>query len=313
MYDPRLARFLSPDPYVQAPGYTQSFNRYSYVWNNPLKYTDPSGYQVNDPNNGKVVYKGYTFYFWEISAYEHAIRMEVTNPVSAGVLALITSGSPNSYYSGLKNIGGGFYENSQGEIISASGVVFYLNGLDPSGKYVVGKNGEVGYYVNVDFHEVWGVGSMVEGNYKEARRYHRYSHSERVWVGLGKKNNNSTNQVNHGPYFAWNHADGVVLNGIVLEGPHGYGGIFGMGPDAEIIPVLKLIASANPIFSLGNGIHIFTTGKDIYGDNQSQFIYGPISIVSGLIPFTTGQYSVQTMLNNLIFDKIIENASKPKP
>jgi hypothetical protein len=144
---------------------------------------------VNDPNNGKVVYKGYTFYFWEISAYEHAIRMEITKPVSAGVLALITAGSPNSYYSGLKNIGGGFYENSQGEIISASGVVFYLNGLDPSGKYVVGKNGEVGYYVNVDFHEVWGVGSMVEGNYKEARRYHRYSHSERVWVGLGKKQN----------------------------------------------------------------------------------------------------------------------------
>jgi RHS repeat-associated protein len=43
MYDPRLGRFLSPDPYVQAPDYTQSYNRYSYVWNNPMKYTDPSG------------------------------------------------------------------------------------------------------------------------------------------------------------------------------------------------------------------------------------------------------------------------------
>ncbi|TGX79430.1 hypothetical protein E5358_14905, partial [Palleniella muris] len=38
-----LGRFLSPDNYVQMPDNTQSFNRYSYCINNPLKYTDPSG------------------------------------------------------------------------------------------------------------------------------------------------------------------------------------------------------------------------------------------------------------------------------
>lgn len=43
MYDPLLARFLSPDPYVQAPTNPQNYNRYSYCLNNPLKYTDPSG------------------------------------------------------------------------------------------------------------------------------------------------------------------------------------------------------------------------------------------------------------------------------
>jgi len=42
-YDPVLGRFLSPDPYVQAPDNPQNFNRYSYCLNNPLKYTDPSG------------------------------------------------------------------------------------------------------------------------------------------------------------------------------------------------------------------------------------------------------------------------------
>jgi RHS repeat-associated protein len=47
VYDPFLARFLSPDPFVQAPGYTQNYNRYSYAWNNPLKYTDPSGYYID--------------------------------------------------------------------------------------------------------------------------------------------------------------------------------------------------------------------------------------------------------------------------
>lgn len=43
MYDPVLGRFLSPDNYVQAVDFSQSFNRYSYCVNNPLRYTDPSG------------------------------------------------------------------------------------------------------------------------------------------------------------------------------------------------------------------------------------------------------------------------------
>ena len=43
LYDPQLGRFLSPDNYVQMPDFSQSFNRYSYCINNPLKYTDPDG------------------------------------------------------------------------------------------------------------------------------------------------------------------------------------------------------------------------------------------------------------------------------
>lgn len=43
LYDPMLHRFLMPDNYVQDPFNTQNFNRYGYVLNNPLKYTDESG------------------------------------------------------------------------------------------------------------------------------------------------------------------------------------------------------------------------------------------------------------------------------
>jgi RHS repeat-associated protein len=44
VYDPGIGRFLSADPFVQAPMMTQNFNRYSYVLNNPLSFTDPSGF-----------------------------------------------------------------------------------------------------------------------------------------------------------------------------------------------------------------------------------------------------------------------------
>jgi len=46
VYDPVIGRFLSPDPVIQAPDFTQNFNSYSYCYNNPLKYTDPTGNNV---------------------------------------------------------------------------------------------------------------------------------------------------------------------------------------------------------------------------------------------------------------------------
>ncbi|WP_375753006.1 RHS repeat-associated core domain-containing protein [Vibrio sp. HN007] len=44
VYDEVLGRFLSADPLIQAPYVTNSFNRYSYVVNNPLKSIDPTGF-----------------------------------------------------------------------------------------------------------------------------------------------------------------------------------------------------------------------------------------------------------------------------
>ena len=44
IYDPQLGRFISADPYVTRPFDGQGLNRYAYALNNPLVFTDPSGF-----------------------------------------------------------------------------------------------------------------------------------------------------------------------------------------------------------------------------------------------------------------------------
>jgi choice-of-anchor A domain-containing protein/RHS repeat-associated protein len=49
LYDPVVARFVTADPFVTNPGRPQGWNRYAYVENNPLNFTDPSGFSVSGP------------------------------------------------------------------------------------------------------------------------------------------------------------------------------------------------------------------------------------------------------------------------
>jgi RHS repeat-associated protein len=74
LYDPKVGRFLTTDPIVSHPSFGQSWNPYSYVLNNPLALTDPSGFEgqpteglpppspnptkVTDQGNGKTYYYG---------------------------------------------------------------------------------------------------------------------------------------------------------------------------------------------------------------------------------------------------------------
>ena len=47
-YLPEIGRFVSADSIVPDPANPQSYNRYSYSYNNPIQYTDPSGYDPLD-------------------------------------------------------------------------------------------------------------------------------------------------------------------------------------------------------------------------------------------------------------------------
>lgn len=66
LYDPVLGRMLSPDIAIQDQYFGQAYNSYSYCLNNPLRFTDPSGYVVENPpyyfmllNPDKILLKYY--------------------------------------------------------------------------------------------------------------------------------------------------------------------------------------------------------------------------------------------------------------
>ncbi|MFC1878987.1 RHS repeat-associated core domain-containing protein [Chloroflexota bacterium] len=52
-YAPYLNQWIQRDPIVPNPYIPADFNRYSYVRNNPVKYTDPSGMCIDEDLDGK--------------------------------------------------------------------------------------------------------------------------------------------------------------------------------------------------------------------------------------------------------------------
>jgi len=63
LYDPEIGRFQSADSIIPDPLNMQSFNRYSYVLNNPLAYTDPTGHEDNSEGQyGSNLQSGQTNY-----------------------------------------------------------------------------------------------------------------------------------------------------------------------------------------------------------------------------------------------------------
>ncbi len=69
VYDPEIARFISADPVLSDPTYLQSYNRYSYVWNNPLRMTDPSGFEPH--GTGTDGYDSHPNYDHDNNRWDH--------------------------------------------------------------------------------------------------------------------------------------------------------------------------------------------------------------------------------------------------
>ena len=91
MYDPSIGRFMSADPYVPDPLLSESFNRYSYVNNNPTSFIDPTGFQGTCPGPAVIVCGG--------------ISAGINTAVGAAALSAI--GSTLSYIAATPTYSGG--------------------------------------------------------------------------------------------------------------------------------------------------------------------------------------------------------------
>lgn len=97
MYDPGLKRFLSADPIVAHPGFSQSWNPYSYVLNSPLNLTDPSGFQDSGIRVGDCCAPG-TEDDTDSPLYENApSQQQIDSEIPSGYTQL---GAPYAHYDG---------------------------------------------------------------------------------------------------------------------------------------------------------------------------------------------------------------------
>jgi RHS repeat-associated protein len=123
LYDPVLGRFLSSDPYVQAPEFSQNFNRYSYCLNNPLMYVDQDGEfwwligAVIGAYSGGVIANGgqYNPIKWDYSSgktWGYMLGGTVVGGASAGFGASIASNG--GFMANTMGIAGASFMNSVG-------------------------------------------------------------------------------------------------------------------------------------------------------------------------------------------------------
>ena len=101
VYDPILSRFVSADPHIQAEKNSQSYNRYTYVINNPLSYSDPSGFFFSSvfcefgrfgSRIGRELKRGVKRYGLQITAIAVAIIIPYSGIFTSQLLAGFAAG-----------------------------------------------------------------------------------------------------------------------------------------------------------------------------------------------------------------------------
>jgi RHS repeat-associated protein len=122
IFDPTLGRFMQADPFIQAPGDLQNYNRYAYCLSNPLTCTDPTGFVMD--RSGGANMDSYTI-SWNYSSSEPYVGQSnsvSTSSPSAGVIVtqvITVTGTVGAAVGGLGAIGGGSVLAGGGAVAAA--------------------------------------------------------------------------------------------------------------------------------------------------------------------------------------------------
>jgi RHS repeat-associated protein len=104
IYDPVIGKMLSPDPNVQFPYDGQSYNRYSYVGNNPLSLTDPSGFFIETALDVASLAVGIASLVDNITTGNYGAAVVDAIGVVADTAAALAPGIPGGVGLGIKAI-----------------------------------------------------------------------------------------------------------------------------------------------------------------------------------------------------------------
>lgn len=174
LYDPLLGRFLSPDPFIQAPDNTQSYNRYSYCLNNPLIFSDPSGYVTSHSSNnsnsiGMPNSQYHSLYSGEYNYYAQR-TCDFHSDWESSWMENINNGSINT--GEIYNLGG------SGWNISGSG-----NGIWNKQYIDLGVYGKIPYYTN-SYSGAIRTGYTYSYTYKASTTYEMNGETK-IYSGVG--------------------------------------------------------------------------------------------------------------------------------
>ena len=286
-YDPSIGRFIQADTIVPEPGNPQSLNRYSYVLNNPLKYTDPTGHftyaavgaYLNETyrnSSGQVFGQWYNDKSW---------AQMIGNAQGGDTVALVNSDGSTSWYyfdgNGHDELNG-IYE------VSGPGGLLAPGASPMSGGAVEGARGN---YALIG-------GLFKQSNNSITLRWHprRHQQGKNGYSGTVQVNTHTVTEAGYytgkgGAIVAGGAAGSATGAGIgfIAAGPVGatVGGGLGFVGGAIAGSVTETRFTPPPI-----GSATITLTVDLYGPGQTyDWYYGQYTITSLGVPIEEGGYT----------------------
>jgi RHS repeat-associated protein len=152
VYDPDLGRFLTGDPTVQFAANLQSYNRYSYVLNNPLSFTDPSGFaRIHQPSTGsQLLAFGVTFAAevgaMVVCAYSDGTGCPAAQGAAAAIIAAYSARSSGESWGQTAEVGGIAFIQGAAMAAMGGGVSNAVSGIPGAAGPIVGAASGVAMY-----------------------------------------------------------------------------------------------------------------------------------------------------------------------